>query len=194
MTNWFTADTHFGHKLMLQIRAYPSAEAMDDAIVSAWNRSVKPGDHVYHLGDVTFSGHQRTAYLLSILNGQKHLIRGNHDHLNANVMRHFVSEHDYKEVRLPEALGGQKLILSHFPMRSWNKMHYGSIQLHGHSHGTLPPQGRQLDVGIDSAIKIFGGIALFSETDVHNLTYDREIVVVDQHKPKTGLDKPIDYE
>ena len=35
-------------------------------------------------------------------------------------------------------------------MRVWNKSHYGSWELYGHSHGTLEPIGKQLDVGVDT--------------------------------------------
>jgi hypothetical protein len=31
--------------------------------------------------------------------------------------------------------------------RVWNKAHYGAFHLYGHSHGSLPPQGRSHDVG-----------------------------------------------
>ena len=34
-------------------------------------------------------------------------------------------------------------------MRTWPKSFHGSIQLYGHSHGKLIPEGRQMDVGVD---------------------------------------------
>ena len=36
-------------------------------------------------------------------------------------------------------------------MRVWNKSHYGSWNLYGHSHGSLPddPHARAIDVGVD---------------------------------------------
>lgn len=35
-------------------------------------------------------------------------------------------------------------------MRVWRDSHHGSIQLHGHSHGSLLPFGKSVDVGIDA--------------------------------------------
>jgi calcineurin-like phosphoesterase family protein len=41
------------------------------------------------------------------------------------------------------------VVLSHFPLEVWDRKHYGSYHLHGHSHGNLPPRGRRMDVGVD---------------------------------------------
>jgi calcineurin-like phosphoesterase family protein len=50
---------------------------MDRAIVKRWNERVTPQDLVYHLDDFAFDDHDP---YLELLNGQKHLILGNHDH------------------------------------------------------------------------------------------------------------------
>ena len=34
-------------------------------------------------------------------------------------------------------------------MRVWDRSHYGSWHLFGHSHGALPGYGLSLDVGVD---------------------------------------------
>jgi calcineurin-like phosphoesterase family protein len=45
---------------------------------------------------------------------------------------------------------GVQLVLCHYPFRSWNGMHRGAVNLHGHSHGRLKPLARQHDVGVDA--------------------------------------------
>jgi calcineurin-like phosphoesterase family protein len=41
-------------------------------------------------------------------------------------------------------------VLCHYPLRSWNRMTRGALDLHGHSHGRLAPLPRQDDVGVDA--------------------------------------------
>jgi calcineurin-like phosphoesterase family protein len=45
----------------------------------------------------------------------------------------------------------QCIVLSHYSFRVWDKRHYGSWNLYGHSHGSLPddPDSKGLDVGVD---------------------------------------------
>ena len=42
------------------------------------------------------------------------------------------------------------IVLCHYAMRIWDRAPYGARHLYGHIHGRLPPQGRSLDVGVDS--------------------------------------------
>jgi hypothetical protein len=39
--------------------------------------------------------------------------------------------------------------LSHYAFRVWNHSHHNSWNLYGHSHGLLPGNSQQLDVGVD---------------------------------------------
>ena len=47
-------------------------------------------------------------------------------------------------------IDGQFVVVCHYALRTWERAHYGSWNLHGHSHGTLEPVGKQMDVGVDS--------------------------------------------
>jgi calcineurin-like phosphoesterase family protein len=145
---WFTSDTHFGHPGILFMRPWSDIRAMDEALVDGWNSVVGDRDHVFHLGDFSFHRPERTLEILASLKGIKYLIRGNHDrnNLNAAVLSMFDGgvEH-YHEI----TVGSQLITLCHFPFRSWNGMHHDSYNLHGHSHGSMQPIGKQLDVGVD---------------------------------------------
>ena len=57
-------------------------------------------------------------------------------------------------IKVPDesAPGGvQRIVLCHYALRVWDKSHYGTWALYGHSHGTLPdnPHARAIDVGVD---------------------------------------------
>ena len=53
---------------------------------------------------------------------------------------------DYAEIELDD----RRLVLCHYPFRTWNGQGRGSLNLHGHSHGRLKPLPRQYDVGVDA--------------------------------------------
>jgi calcineurin-like phosphoesterase family protein len=145
----FTADSHFGHggALGLFARPFPSAAAMDAALVEAWNAAVTPADTVWHLGDFAVRANpERVAALLAALNGEKHLIAGNNDGPATRGCTLWASVRDYAEVEVD----GRRLVLCHYPLRSWNGMGKGALNLHGHSHGRLAPLPRQYDVGVDA--------------------------------------------
>lgn len=150
MATWFTADTHFGHANIIRYcrRPFNSAEEMDEAIITRWNERVKDGDIVYHLGDLTFGD---PFPYLKRLNGDKHLILGNHDKTTikrAGLLldsKMLASISSLKEITEQS----QHIVLCHYGMRVWNRAHHGSLHFYGHSHGTLPGNSQSLDVGVD---------------------------------------------
>ena len=146
MTVFFTADTHFGdHRTInIQRRPFASTVDMDEAIVARWNAVVGRDDTVWHLGDVARRSGDVPA-LLARLNGTKHLLRGNNDPEATLTAPGWASVGDYAELEVD----GRRLVLCHYPFRSWNGQHKGAINLHGHSHGRLKSMPRQFDVGVD---------------------------------------------
>lgn len=146
---WFTADTHFKHQLMLDgerfspHRPWSTPEEMDHAIIAMWNARVKPGDRVYHLGDVCCGHHSHISDYWDQLNGEKWLIIGNHDEKRLRAWFKRGADQSrvthYKKVKLQDPATNQvhKVILSHYAMRVWDCSHYGAIHLYGHSHGKL---------------------------------------------------------
>ncbi len=147
MTVYFTSDTHFGDHRTLNIhkRPFTSVAEMNEALVAAWNGIVSDADDVWHLGDFARKLADVPA-LLATLNGRIHLIRGNNDPAGIVDLPGWASVRDYHEIELGET----KLVLCHYPFRSWNGQHRGAINLHGHSHGKLKPLPRQYDVGVDA--------------------------------------------
>jgi calcineurin-like phosphoesterase family protein len=147
VTLFFTSDTHFGDHRTLNIHKRPFAcvAEMDDALVAGWNAVVGEADQIWHLGDFARKLIDIPA-LLARLNGRIHLIRGNNDPSGIEHVPGWASVSDYHEMELD----GRRLVLCHYPFRSWNGQHRGAINLHGHSHGKLKPLPRQHDVGVDA--------------------------------------------
>lgn len=151
----FTSDLHFGHATLAKIRGFDSVTEMDEALIAKWTRRVGFSDEIYVLGDCSFHKKGGFRSILARLPGKKHLILGNHD----SEIRHrpkawitpeaFATVQDYLEIRVPQAKN-VKICMFHYGQRVWNESHYGSIQLHGHSHGSLSPHGRSVDVGVDA--------------------------------------------
>jgi calcineurin-like phosphoesterase family protein len=142
---FFTSDTHFGDHRVLNLypRPFASVAEMDAQMIARWNAAVGDDDQVWHLGDFARTARQ-AGDLLTQLHGRKHLIVGNNDPPAVCALG-WVSVAPYAELKV----GGVALVLCHYPFRSWNGMHKGAVNLHGHSHGRLKPLLRQFDVGVD---------------------------------------------
>jgi calcineurin-like phosphoesterase family protein len=144
----FTSDSHFGDPRVLRIdrRPFSSVAEHDASLVARWNEAVSADDEVWHLGDFALARSAgEVSGLLAALNGRKHLIIGNNDPEATIRDPAWASVQHYREM----TLDGTKLVLCHYPFRTWNKMGQGVVDLHGHSHGRLTPIPRQYDVGVD---------------------------------------------
>jgi calcineurin-like phosphoesterase family protein len=146
MVVYFTSDTHFGDHRTINIwrRPFESVAEMDRHMIERWRATVRPEDVVWHLGDFARRA-DAVCELLEALPGTKHLVRGNNDPAGTLETAGWASVQDYAEIEVE----GRRLVLCHYPFRSWNGQHRGSLNLHGHSHGLLKPMPRQHDVGVD---------------------------------------------
>lgn len=164
---YFIADLHFGHEKVADIRGYQdddvlqASEYHDLDIVRAWNRTVRPQDRVFVLGDISGGsswGEEYALDLLYTLPGEKHLIAGNHDSV-ASIYRNgykrmdrfrevFVSVRDFARIRVQR----QDILLSHYPYayegdgkNREQKTRYEQFRLpflgkplvHGHTHSEV---------------------------------------------------------
>lgn len=152
MTIWFTSDTHYGHRRVIEYagRPFTDVDMMNNEMIRRWDERVKPGDLVYHLGDFALCEAGTATTIAKSLRGQKYIVWGNHDkglRKDAKFVGQWIWNRDLTQIEVE----GQKIILCHYAMKTWNQMHRGSWQLYGHSHGSLPddPASLQLDVGVD---------------------------------------------
>lgn len=158
MTIWFTSDNHFGHANIIKFsnRPFANVQEMNEIMILNWNKVVQPGDTVYHLGDFSFLDEDATCKILDRLHGNKMLILGNHDkRIHSKTRHHFGFVKDYYELKVDDLDGRdgrQMIVLMHYSMRTWNKAHFGTWQLYGHSHNNLhdDPNLLSMDVGVDA--------------------------------------------
>jgi len=148
MSVWYTADLHFGHENVIKYcnRPWISAQKMDRGLIANWNKVVANEDTVYVLGDFGLHGPERWRQLARIsqmLNGDKHLILGNHDKLDPFLYM----ECGFKNVHLWLEMPDWYLV--HDP--AWAIMFPGKPVLCGHIHTVFKKStnGRILNVGTD---------------------------------------------
>ena len=157
---YFSADWHLGHTNIIRYcdRPFSSSEEMDDCIMSNTNSIMTDKDELYLLGDFTLLGTNVAIDYISRLNIKRiYIIPGSHDvrFLGKKSERAaYVEQQTQGKAKILPALltlrhEGQRIVLCHYSMRSWDGSHHGSWHLHGHSHCKLPPHGRSMDVGTD---------------------------------------------
>jgi calcineurin-like phosphoesterase family protein len=142
---FLTSDTHFGHAGVCKfteadgvtkIRPWTDPDEMDEEMVKRWNETVRPNDKVYHLGDVVIN--RKSLKTLSRLNGDKVLIRGNHDIFRDDEYRVY-----FRELRAYHVMNG--MILSHIPLHEASLGRFG-VNIHGHLHSNRVKKARGIDV------------------------------------------------
>ena len=134
--NYFISDLHFGHKncLAFDNRPFNNIEEHDEYLIKVWNETVGVDDDVYILGDISWYGSSKTILIFERLNGNKHLIKGNHDAAilkNQELRNLFVEICDYKELYIGKDIS---IVLCHYPIPCFKNHFYGWYHLYGHVH------------------------------------------------------------
>lgn len=138
------SDTHFGHRRMLEFtdsmtgqRVRPhweNIEDMDEDLIQRWNSVVSPNSTIYHLGDVVIN--RRYLQVLSRLNGDKVLIKGNHDIFKLQEYTPY-----FRDIRAYHVL--DNCVLSHVPIHPSQIQRFkGNIHGHLHSNRVLTADGK----------------------------------------------------
>lgn len=151
---WLISDTHFGHQNIITYcnRPFKTSNEMDDYITTTWNETVKPGDIIYHLGDVYFSKAQKEwGSFFSKLHGSKRLILGNHDNGKDKYL-----QNTFKKILMWRMFPDFGLLLTHVPVHpsalgilvadNYEEGDCGTEKrrlknIHGHTHQNGEPDG-----------------------------------------------------
>ena len=158
---WLISDTHFGHGNILTFRdggadgplirgsRFSSVEEMDEVMIENWNKTIKPGDKVYHLGDVFMGSKDEFIKKWKRLNGQKRLILGNHDDAK------FFAKHELvAQILVWRMFPEHGLLLTHVPVHE-STLYEGrfkgkdSINVHGHIHQNPAPSPKHRVVCVE---------------------------------------------
>lgn len=145
---WLISDTHWNHSNILNfkdengnpIRPFSSVEEMDETMIDNWNKVVKPGDHVYHLGDVVFGDKEQwMKQHWSRLCGKKRLIVGNHDNIKLMAVGGW-----FQKIEMWYKF--EHLLFTHVPVHQTTLSEHRfsgkqMINCHGHIHQNPSPVG-----------------------------------------------------
>lgn len=180
MTVFFTADTHFSHRSMVERKwrpQYSTVAEMDEDLIARWNETVGPKDVVWHLGDWALGNPVQHLTLVNRLHGRKHLVTGNHDKCwpafrDAHAWQQAFLEAGFASVQAfaRRRVLGKSVLLNHFPYEvddrhqdlfsEYRPVDTGLWLLHGHVHTEWRVRGRQINVGVDAPGNDFRPVSL----------------------------------
>jgi len=139
---WFTADHHFNHKAIIKYcnRPFGSVEEMNETLIKNHNQVVDKNDIVIFAGDFCWGNNRLDALqFIQRLNGNHVFLKGSHDHWLPDSAKYIWRKQIY----------GQFIMVCHYAMTIWERSHYNSWHLFGHSHGRHQGVGKCLDIGVD---------------------------------------------
>ena len=149
MKKFITSDWHLGDNRFQRLRRHGFSTEIDmvDHFVEIHNSVVSPDDLVIHVGDVQFDKAENNwLEHVSRFNGNKILIRGNHDRIYSDddfrpYFVEIVEEGDGMEINLD----GIECWATHHPSCS----RINKFNLVGHIHDLWKVQLNMLNVGVD---------------------------------------------
>jgi calcineurin-like phosphoesterase family protein len=129
---YFISDLHLGHSNIFKYEPirkelFNNHKTFIKAVIDNWNSVVKPDDIVYNLGDFIvgfnqlkrdtgYSGNERefAETIMNSLNGEKHLVLGNHDHKSVGWYKS-VGFKTVENISFVE-YNNKKILLFHYPL------------------------------------------------------------------------------
>lgn len=179
---WYTADPHLDHPDILKWceptrGRYKDVDEMNADIVRIWNETVSKKDEVRIIGDFAFKNHRKWT---NLLNGKKFLVLGNHDGMPLEAIAGLAGEVDtdtqktlqqFRKVatQVECTTRGQKMIMNHYPLKTWEDAYSGAWCLHGHVHGRMKeslPTGIDRYLYLDVGWDVHGRPISFDEIDI----------------------------
>lgn len=167
---WVISDSHWQHQNILNFTdsntgkpirpGFSDVTHMNEYMIEKWNSRVKPGDKVYHLGDVVMGKNPEDwmAKNWPRLHGKKTLIVGNHDDIKMHAKGGW-----WSNVHMWRMLPDFGLLLTHVPVHESNikiyvaedeedagKVQKSFLNVHGHIHQNPSPKGPYKNVSVEA--------------------------------------------
>ncbi len=161
------SDLHYGHANVLKFgegRNFSDLKEMNQYIKDTLSRTIKPEDILFDLGDLFWKTPQEELYeVCSLFPPETYKILGNHDkeslYVGGNPIlgKYFSGVYDILDIHVIYKEEDIMITLSHYPFLSWNHSHWGSLNIHGHTHGNIDTlnsesQDLRVDIGFDGAL------------------------------------------
>ena len=208
---YFISDLHYAHEKLLESRGFSTIGEHNKTIIDNWNNKVNNDSTVFFLGDLVLGAGQKSQEtyenLLNKLNFKYlYVMQGNHfgggkpmwnsafssgkidEYYRLKYCLNSNPDEDKVVYFIPNYyeifVNSTPLILSHYPILSWNGIRANSILLFGHCHNSLEKtpwvkenylKSKCMDVGFE-AIK-----APISFSEVKEIMDKRPIIQVDHH-------------
>ena len=151
---WIISDTHLNHSNVLKftndkgekVRHFDSLQEMNETIIQNWNAVVRPGDKVYHLGDVFFGDKEWFKKTWPRLMGSKRLVVGNHDDVKFMACGGF-----FQKVMLWRLFKEHNMLLTHVPLHV-DSIRKVEFNVHVHIHQQESPTKRHVNVCVEKTL------------------------------------------
>lgn len=196
---WFTSDLHLLHRNIAckersnwdgGWRNFKDEYQMTDILLDNINSKVGVDDVLFFLGDFCFKDHKRIPDLRGRLICQRiYWILGNHDQHWEKYRNYFTACTPY----LALEYDGEYVVMSHYPILSWDRVGRGSFMLHGHTHSHPninkmdEEHGKRMDVGVDHYYRLYGEYMPFSWQEVRRILGNKSTVQLDHHTKNSGI-------
>lgn len=207
---FFWSDLHLCHEkdFILVPRGFNCAKTAKDELRNRWLKKITNNDIVFLLGDnIVGAGNngekELTNFLHSVPFKEVYLMPGNHvsgfnsivrqlQYKGASFNENLIFGYDLEENKriniIPNyfeiSVEGQLVVMSHYPLLSWNKAGKGAWMLYGHVHNNLKKtewirdnyfKGKCLDLGIEATPEPLE----FAE--IQKIMQHKDILKIDHH-------------
>ena len=179
MSNFVSSDYHLGHGNIIKLakRPFKDLNHMNETIIKNHNERIKNDDTFFHVGDFCFRNSPggkdgegtttRATNYLEVLNGQKVLIKGNHD--KNNTVKTCIE-------RIYVNFGGYRICMVHSPSHVDYKC---KVNLVGHVHGEWKFMRFERDGRVTYAVNV--GV---DQWNFRPITIDEALIGLDKWKKK----------